>query len=96
MVESLLHTQKEVSICQNDLLQIKGQLEVQEVQLKEQITQGVLTSADIMEKRRQVEIMRSAYRNCEEQIAMHQEKKEQILFNFDNKVVMDRNSLTSY
>ncbi|CAD8046350.1 unnamed protein product [Paramecium primaurelia] len=89
-IEQIQEIQQKINDQYCDEIDIKSKLEIKEQDLKIQINENKLNMNEMIEKRREIEILRNTLRNCQKQIEMNKEKVDMLVRDLDNNVMQEK------
>ncbi|CAD8050932.1 unnamed protein product [Paramecium sonneborni] len=89
-IEQIQELQQKINDQYCDEIDIKSKLEIKEQDLKLQINENKLYMNEMIEKRREIEILRNILRNCQKQIEMNKEKIDMLVRDLDHNVMQEK------
>ncbi|CAK72180.1 unnamed protein product (macronuclear) [Paramecium tetraurelia] len=89
-IEQIQEIQQKVNDQYCDEIDIKSKLEIKEQDLKIQINENKLNMNEMIEKRREIEVLRNTLRNCQKQIEMNKEKVDMLVRDLDHNVMQEK------
>ncbi|CAD8143378.1 unnamed protein product [Paramecium pentaurelia] len=89
-IEQIQEIQQKINDQYCDEIDIKSKLEIKEQDLKIQINENKLNMNEMIEKRREIEILRNTLRNCQKQIEMNKEKVDMLVRDLDHNVMQEK------
>ncbi|CAD8158830.1 unnamed protein product [Paramecium octaurelia] len=89
-IEQIQEIQQKINDQYCDEIDIKSKLEIKEQDLKIQINENKLNMNEMIEKRREIEVLRNTLRNCQKQIEMNKEKVDMLVRDLDHNVMQEK------
>ncbi|CAD8053805.1 unnamed protein product [Paramecium primaurelia] len=89
-IEQIQELQQKTNDQYCDEIDIKSKLEMKEQDLKLQINENKLNMNDMIEKRREIEVLRNTLRNCQKQIEINKEKIDMLVRDLDHNVMQEK------
>ncbi|CAD8134324.1 unnamed protein product [Paramecium pentaurelia] len=89
-IEQIQELQQKTNDQYCDEIDIKSKLEMKEQDIKLQINENKLNMNDMIEKRREIEVLRNTLRNCQKQIEINKEKIDILVRDLDHNVMQEK------
>ncbi|CAD8049664.1 unnamed protein product [Paramecium sonneborni] len=89
-IEQIQELQQKINDQYCDEIDIKSKLEIKEQDLKLQINENKLNMNEMIEKRREIEVLRNTLRNCQKQIEINKEKIDLLVRDLDHNVMQEK------